>query len=129
MDPAKQNRRGNIGWVICAEPSKPNASAEAQLIKYHPSRYFGELEAYLNEGWVDEGENLTYKNQKIPKQWFQERESSYVLAWLRLFPGVESTQLEGLDDRLLYIDEQDKLDFFVAYGHADHYLQSQSLKI
>jgi hypothetical protein len=120
-----ENRIGNVGWKACP-PSKSEVVVEAQLVKYHPNRYYGELETYRSSGWSDDGEYLSYQGQKIPKQLFSDRESNYLLAWIRLYAGEATTHFEAVEDRLLYIEEQDKLDFFSAYAQADRHLLESS---
>jgi hypothetical protein len=126
MEIAGKFRKGNVGWV--SHPaSKAQVLAEAHIVKYHPNRYYGELNSYLDNNWVKEGEYIVCRGQRIPQSLFESKESHYVIAFVRRFPDENSTQIEGVEDRILYLEDQDKRDFFDVYAHADKWLQSLDL--
>lgn len=94
------------------------------IIKYHANRYYGELENYLRDGWIDcgdhvKGTNKPYNNISIGKKCFQNKETNYVIAFLRYDAKEDTTQLTSVGDRLLYIDAEDKKDFWEVYKIAD----------
>lgn len=93
------------------------------IVKYHPNRYYGELENYLKDGWKDCGDFIKDKDYKgsvsIDKKCFEGKESSYVIAFLKYDKKNGATQLTSVGDRLLYIEEEDKKDFWEVYKIAD----------
>jgi hypothetical protein len=114
-------RINNIG----AEPiaylgKKPEGHEyECAIIKYHPNRYWGELENYLKNGWKDEGDYIESESLSINKNCFKNKETNYVIAFLRYDNHECVTKLESVSDRLLYIEEGEKKDFFEVYKIAD----------
>jgi hypothetical protein len=92
------------------------------IVKYHPNRYYGMLNTYLSSGWVDLGDYILHNKVKINKNCFDHIESNYVLAFVYLYEGEEQTNLESVGDRILYIEEEEKKDFFDAYKEADKIL-------
>jgi len=114
-------RINNIG----AEPiaylgKKPEGHQyECAIVKYHPNRYWGELENYLKNGWKDEGDYIESENLSINKNCFKNKETNYVIAFLRYDKHEQCTRLESVGDRLLYIEESEKKDFFKVYEIAD----------
>jgi hypothetical protein len=114
-------RINNIG----AEPiaylgKKPEGHQyECSIIKYHPNRYWGELENYLKDGWKDEGDYIESESLSINKNCFKNKETNYVIAFLRYDSHEGTTKLESVSDRLLYIEENEKKDFFKVYEIAD----------
>ena len=94
------------------------------IVKYHPNRYYGELENYLNNGWKDCGDHIKstdkpFNNISIGKECFKNKETNYVIAFLKYEKDGGSTQLTSVGDRLLYIEEEDKKDFWEVYKIAD----------
>jgi len=114
-------RINNIG----AEPvtylgKKPEGHQyECSIVKYHPNRYYGELENYLKDGWEDKGTYIKCKCGSIDKNCFEGKEKNYVIAFLRYNKNEGCTVLESVCDRLLYIEEDEKKDFFEVYKIAD----------
>jgi hypothetical protein len=121
-------RINNIG----AEPitylgKKPEGHQyECAIIKYHPNRYWGELENYLKDGWKDEGTHIESDNLSISKECFKNKETNYVIAFLRYDPKEQQcTRLESVGDRLLYIEKEEKKDFFDVYEIADRMIMEK----
>jgi len=114
-------RINNIGAEPVAYIGKApkNAEYELSIVKYHPNRYYGELENYLKDGWVEEGNVITQKNASISKSFFQIKETNYVIAYLKYDFKEQCASLESVGDRLLYIEEDEKKDFFEVYKIAD----------
>ncbi len=114
-------RINNIG----AEPiaylgEKPEGHQyECAIVKYHPNKYYGMLEQYLKDGWKDNGDYISHKNVNIGKSCFLGKETNYVIAFLRYNNDDRTTKLESVCDRLLYIEEDEKKDFFEVYKIAD----------
>ena len=50
-------RINNIGAEKAAYLGKPpkDADLNVSIVKYHPNRYYGELETYIKDGWKDCG--------------------------------------------------------------------------
>jgi hypothetical protein len=92
------------------------------IVKYHENRYHGMLDTYLNSGWVDEGEHIVSNKIRISKKCFEDAEANYVLAFVRLAEGEDETTLETVGDRLLFIEENEREDFFKAYIKANELL-------
>jgi hypothetical protein len=99
---------------------------ECAIVKYHPNRYYGELENYINHGWVDCGDFVRDKDHKgsvsISKKCFEGKETNYVIAFLKYSEKEGVTELTSVGDRLLYIEEEDKKDFWEVYKIADRKL-------
>lgn len=102
--------------------SKPDAY-ELALVKYHKNRYYGLLDQYLADGWEDKGDFVHSQGVSISKTSFQSPETSYVLAFVKLHKNETETELQSVGDRLLYIEPNEKDDFFEVYRLADQKLQ------
>ena len=96
------------------------------IVKYHPNRYYGELMNYLNNGWEDCGDFVRDKDHKgsvsIDKKCFEGKETNYVIAFLKYDKKEGVAELTSVGDRLLYIEEEDKKDFWEVYKIADRKL-------
>lgn len=92
---------------------------ECSIVKYLPNDYYGELENYLKDGWEDRGEYINTAWASIDKNCFLNKETNYVIAFLRYDSKEQCTRLESVGDRLLYIEEDEKKDFFEVYKIAD----------
>jgi hypothetical protein len=92
---------------------------ECSIVKYHPNRYYGELENYLKDGWEDRGSLIYHNNVSIDKKCFEGKEKNYVIAFLRYDPKEQCNRLETVGDRLLYIEEYERIYFFEVYKIAD----------
>jgi hypothetical protein len=92
---------------------------ECSIVKYHPNRYYGELENYIKDGWEDRGSLIYHNNVSIDKKCFEGKEKNYVIAFLKYNKDEGCTVLESVCDRLLYIEEDEKKDFFEVYKIAD----------
>jgi hypothetical protein len=92
---------------------------ELSIVKYHPNRYYGELENYLKDGWKDKGDYIESESLSISKESFLNKETNYTIATLRYDSKEQCTRLESVGDRLLYIEESEKKDFFKVYEIAD----------
>jgi hypothetical protein len=118
-------RFNNIGIEPIQYLDQTGDSPKSQgfaIVKYHPNRYYGLLQEYLSNGWVDKGEYITSQKIKISKDCFSHLESNYVLAFVYLHQGEEETCLESVGDRPLYIEESERNDFFKAYQTANNKL-------
>jgi hypothetical protein len=92
---------------------------ELSIVKYHPNKYYGMLEQYLKDGWEDNDNVISHNNAHISKKCFLGKETNYVIAFLRYDNHECTTKLESVSDRLLYIEEDEKKDFFEVYKIAD----------
>ena len=92
---------------------------ELSIVKYHPNKYYGMLEQYLKDGWEDRGTYIKCKCGSIDKNCFEGKETNYVIAFVKYDEGSQSTHLTSVADRLLYIEEDEKKDFFEVYKIAD----------
>jgi hypothetical protein len=117
-------RINNIGTESVAYIGKTSkvAKYECSIVKYHPNRYYGELENYLKDGWEDRGDAIYHNNCSISKNCFENKETHYVIAFLKYCSKENCTNLESVGDRLLYIEEDEKKDFFEVYKIADRML-------
>lgn len=102
------------------------------IVKYYPNRYYRELENYLNNGWEDCGDFIKDKDHKgtisISKKCFEGKETNYVIAFLRYNKKERVAELTSVGDRLLYIEEEDKKDFWEVYKIADRKLNELAEK-
>ena len=94
------------------------------IVKYHPNRYYGELENYLKNGWKDCGDHVKSTNKpcnniSIGKECFQNKETNYVIAFLKYNKKEGVAELTSVGGRLLYIEQEDKKDFWEVYKIAD----------
>jgi hypothetical protein len=114
-------RINNIGAepiaYLCKKPE--GHEYELSIVKYHSNKYYGMLEQYLKDGWKDNGDYISHKNANIGKSCFLGKETNYVIAFLRYDNDDRTTKLESVCDRLLYIEEEEKKDFFEVYKIAD----------
>lgn len=105
---------------------------DISIVKYHPNRYYGELENYINNGWEDCGDYVKDKDYKgtlsISKECFKNKETSYVIAFLKYSKEEGVAKLTSVGDRLLYIEEEDKKDFWEVYKIADRKLNELAEK-
>jgi len=109
---------------------------DISIVKYYPNRYYGELENYINNGWeecvLDGVDFIRDKDHKgsvsISKKCFEGKESSYVIAFLKYDKENGVAELTSVGDRLLYIEEEDKKDFWEVYKIADRKLNELAEK-
>jgi hypothetical protein len=120
-------RINNIGAEPVAYISKrfEEPKHECSIVKYHPNRYYGELENYLKDGWEDKGAYIKCKCGSIDKNCFEGKETNYVIAFLRYDFKEQCIRLETVGDRLLYIEKDEKKDFFDVYEIADRMLMEK----
>lgn len=98
---------------------------ELSIVKYHPNKYYGMLEQYLKDGWKDNDNVISHNNAHISKKCFFGKETNYVIAFLRYDSKEQCTRLETVGDRLLYIEEDEKKDFFEVYKIADRMIMEK----
>lgn len=122
-------RSNNIGILPVFSSENEPIDQTLCIVKYHPNRYFGEMENYISSGWKDCQEYLEFRGHRIPKETFLHKESHYALAFVCLNEGEESPRLESVEDRPAYIDESDYGDFFKAYQRANLHLVGASAGI
>lgn len=121
-------RINSIGAEQTAYLGKKPEGAEydISIVKYHPNRYYGELENYINNGWEDCGSFIRQEDKcgklSISKKCFEGKETNYVVAFLKYNKEEGVTELTSVGDRLLYIEEEDKKDFWEVYKIADRKL-------
>jgi hypothetical protein len=114
-------RINNIGAEKAAYIGKPpkDADLNVSIVKYHANRYYGELETYIKDGWEDKGTYIKCKCGSIDKNCFYNPETNYVVASLRYNKQEDCTELTSVGDRLLYIEKEDKENFWEVYRLAD----------
>jgi len=114
-------RINNIGAEKAAYFGKPpeDADLHVDIVKYHPNRYYGELENYIKDGWKDCGTYIKCKCGSIDKNCFDNPETNYVIASLKYNKKEDYTELTSVSDRLLYIENEDKENFWEVYRLAD----------
>jgi hypothetical protein len=115
-------RYNNIGVMGAGEGCGYPTECELRVIKYHPNRYHGMLEEYLRSGWVDNGDSIEQHGVSLSKSVFSEKESYYTIAIVKYDDGEEYTRIEGVEDRLAWIEPNDYVDFFKAYRKAVYHL-------
>jgi Golgi nucleoside diphosphatase len=120
-------RINNIGAEPIAYLGNASKKAEYELsiVKYHPNRYYEELENYLKDGWEDRGDCIYLNNVSISKECFKNKETNYVIAFVKYDGSSQSTHLTTVADSLLYIEEDEKKDFFEVYKIADRMIIEQ----
>ena len=115
-------RINNIGAekaVYIGEPPK-DADLHVSIVKYHPNRYYGELETYLKDGWEDCGSYIESQGlMTIDKNCFCGPETKYGIASLKYDNKEDCVVLTSVGDRLLYIENEDKENFWEVYRLAD----------
>ena len=117
-------RINNIGAEKAAYIGKPpkDADLNVSIVKYHPNRYYGELETYIKDGWKDCGSYIESQCNPgiiLDKNLFNRPETNYVIASLRYDKKVDCTELTSVGDMLLYIENEDKENFWEVYRLAD----------
>jgi hypothetical protein len=119
-------RINNIGAEKAVYIGKPpkNADLEVSIVKYHPNRYYGELETYIKDGWKDCGSYVESQGNNpgiiLDKNLFNRPEGNYVIASLKYNKKEDCTELTSVCDRLLHIENEDKEDFWEVYRLADN---------
>lgn len=121
-----QFRNNNIG-VLPSEPlsSQHFSRKTLTIVKYHPNPYFGMLDTYLADGWLPEGDHISFKGVRLEKELFSKEESHYVLAFVHSEKGEDYTRLESVEDRPAFLEPTEYADFFKAYQKANHSLISE----
>lgn len=94
------------------------------IVKYHPNRYRGMLDFYLTGGWSEDGDKIRCRGVSIDKRIFEEEEAYYVIAHVHNDLGNCYTKMESVEDRLLYLEDEDHPDFLSAYREANRILLS-----
>jgi len=117
-------RINNIGAEKAAYLGKPpkDADLNVSIVKYHPNRYYGELETYIKDGWKDCGSYIESQGNPgiiLDKNLFNSSETNYVIASLKYNSKEDCIELTSVGDRLLYIENEDKENFWEVYRLAD----------
>jgi hypothetical protein len=108
-----------IKWIGDARPEKPWWKYELNIVKWYKNGYYGELDNYLKDGWKKKGKLIVSGNTSIHVDCFHSEELYYAIAFVKYDEGSQSTHLTSVADRLLYIEEDEKKDFFEVYKIAD----------
>lgn len=119
-----QARFGNIGIELC--DSSPLSRTTVGIVRYHKNPYYAQMGEFLSSGWVLKDTHLCLKDRAcdhtLPKDIFEDPEAKYTVGFVHLDAGESTTRLESVEDRLVGLPENEYLDFFTAYRHADLYL-------
>ena len=88
---------------------------------WSPNPDYGKLEAYLQNGWVDEGDGTIVQTEPhkytMSKSLFELKETCCVVAWLKYDEKEEVCDLETVGDRMLRLENIH--DFMDVYKIAD----------
>ena len=111
----------NIAIRINDIEFRTTADAKGEFICWSPNPDYGKLEAYLNCGWVDEGDNTIVQTEpyrlSMAKSMFELKETCCVVAWLKYDEKNEVCDLKTVGDRVLRLENIQ--DFMDVYKIAD----------
>ena len=96
------------------------SGARGEFIRWSPNSYYGKLDEYLQNGWVDEGDRLVQTEPymgSISKSLFELKETCCVVAWLKYDEKDDVCDLETVGDRVLRLENIH--DFMDVYKIAD----------
>ena len=96
------------------------SGARGEFVRWSPNSYYGKLDEYLQNGWVDEGDRLVQTEPymgSISKSLFDLKETCYVVAWLEYDEKDEVCDLKTVGDRMLRLENIH--DFMDVYKIAD----------
>lgn len=122
-------RINNIGAETnTGATSMVGGEKSVSICRFHPNRYYGMLGEYLSSGWEDCGSHIRSEKGgvNIDKGCFSAKENSYVIAFVSSGRRGESSRLESVEDRLLYLDREDRDDFFEVYRLVDQRLAREN---
>ncbi len=105
-------RINNIGGepIRCIGKRFEENKYECSVVKYHPNAYYGLLEQYIQDGWEDKGNCLYHNRCHLDKKYFLDKETHYVIAFLKYNPKSNSTQLTSVNDSAPKIEEASLLE-------------------
>lgn len=72
----------NINIRINDIQFRNTTDTRGEFIRWSPNSDYGKLEAYLQNGWVDEGDTIVQTGYSMSKSSFDLKETCYVVAWL-----------------------------------------------
>lgn len=121
-------RINNIGTKPVKYLGNQKDEFSVAIVKFHDNRYYGLLDGYLKDGWKDMGSYIEHNEMTISKNNFEDKETFYTIAFLKLHKNEKETELKSIGDRLLYIDSKDKEDFFEVYKNADKLLHHKTIE-
>jgi hypothetical protein len=114
-----------INNIECREPRSDSGNYE--MVKWYPNEYYGSEQKMIDDGY----EKVIYPNGGwgMKKDWhtvnescFQNPESCYVIAWLKINHREPCIDLETVGSRLLNLTVEDRNDFFEVYRIAEEKL-------
>ena len=110
----------NINIRINDIEFRTTAAAKGEFIRWSPNSYYGKLDEYLQNGWVDGGDRLVQTEPymgSISKSLFDLKETCYVIAWLKYDEKDDVCDLKTVGDRMLRLENIH--DFMDVYKIAD----------
>jgi len=102
-------------------------SGNYEMIKWYPNEYYGSEQKMIDDGY----EKVIYPlgGWGMKKDWhtvnescFQNPESCYVIAWLKINHREPCIDLETVGSRLLNLTVEDRNNFFEVYKIAEEKL-------
>lgn len=107
----KHIRIGNIEYRH--DPNfKKNLAYEHSILQWYPNKYFGKLDEYLENGYVEKDGFLSKGNTQIDKSLFSSPELNCVIAHLEFNRSGDCYDIVSVGRRFLELDERDHKNFY-----------------
>lgn len=104
----KHIRIGNMEYIH--DPRfKKNFSYEHSILQWHPNSYFGKLDDYLKDGYVEKDGFVSKDNIHIDRRMFDCPEMNCVVAHLE-FNGSNEYDVVSVGRRVIDLDKRDAKD-------------------
>ena len=110
----------NISIQINDIQFRTTTETNGEFLCWSPNSYYGKLEEYLKNGWVDKGDRVVQTEpygSSMSKTLFELKETCYVVAWLKYDNKNHVCDLKTVGDRLLRLENVS--DFMEVYKIAD----------
>jgi len=114
-----------IKWIGDARPKESWWKYELIIVKWYQNKLYGELDNYLKNGWKEEGKLIISDKSSIHKDCFYNEELYHYIAFLKYDKNKQSTILTAESNKLLYIEEDEKKDFFEVCKIADRMIMEK----
>ena len=90
-----------------------------EFLVWEPCSYYGKYDEYIMDGWVKKDGFVCKDTSNISKEFFDMKETCYVIARLKYDEKEGCCDLESVGPRLLELNDEDRKDFFDVYKIAD----------
>jgi hypothetical protein len=94
---------------------------KGEFLVWQPCSYYGKYDEYIKNGCVEKNGFVRDERNRvnISKEFFDIKETCYVIAWLNYDKKEWCCDLESVGPRLLELNDENRKDFFEVYKIAD----------